>query len=266
MVNLMKAGFDRVLKDRLFMVMCIIGGVFAAVNPMINKIFSQFDGLVAAQFSPMRTFSSALSIGTLYATVLGFLMIEILFKEFSQGTIRNQIIGGHSRSTVFAAIFAVSAIVQLGMVVLFAALRTAVAMLLLERSGETMAVGYALQSVGYHLLTLLFLAALTAWLWAVCRSMGTISLIYWMVALGTVLVLGLVAGIVAAANQQNLDSFWIKLLDGFMKYNPFCYTGEIGTGTSYTTREILRYVLTPVALSAVMLLHGFLCFRKRDLK
>ena len=46
MIDLLKTDFKRVLKDKLFIVVCIIGGVFAVITPILYKlIFSLLNAM-----------------------------------------------------------------------------------------------------------------------------------------------------------------------------------------------------------------------------
>jgi hypothetical protein len=57
-----------------------------------------------------------------------------------------------------------------------------------------------------------------------------------------------------------------KFLEILQNCNLFYSTSFIGAGDSYTTREILCYLLTPVVCGGGLLTLGFLKFGKRDLK
>ena len=103
MRNLYVTDVKRILKDKLFTVTCILAGVFAIINPLLNKLL--FDMLDISEMLGMMSaksmFFSAFLPGDNLGLIMPILISIIVCKDFSQGTVRNKIISGKSRSTIF---------------------------------------------------------------------------------------------------------------------------------------------------------------------
>ena len=96
MLNLLKTDLKRVLKDKLFIILCIIAGVFSLITPLLYKGLyvlmggDDFLGMFSAKGLFFRSFVPGDNLG-LIAPVL---VAIALCKDFSHGTVRNKIISG----------------------------------------------------------------------------------------------------------------------------------------------------------------------------
>ena len=115
MSGLLKADFRRVFKDKLLIVMGILAVVFAAITPVLYAII--FSGLGSADemtmdilsmyISGKAQFFSSFSLGNNLGLIAPVLLAIVLYKDFSYGTIRNKIIAGKSRTSIYLSLFAV---------------------------------------------------------------------------------------------------------------------------------------------------------------
>ena len=60
MTKLLKCDLARVIKDKLFLVVCILGVVFALINPLIYKLLFSALGVEAGEI-PMLTINSKIN-------------------------------------------------------------------------------------------------------------------------------------------------------------------------------------------------------------
>ena len=104
MANLLKVDFKRVLKDQLFMVICIVAGAFALITPLLYvALFGSLEGEMEQMLSMMgitidakTMFFQTFSLSNNSGLAIPILLSVILTKDFSQGTVRNKIISGYS--------------------------------------------------------------------------------------------------------------------------------------------------------------------------
>ena len=112
MIDLLKTDLKRAVKDKMFIVLCIIGGAFAVITPILYKVIfvllgideeamQEFEVLGMGFASAKSVFFSAFSLSNNFGLILPVLVAIILCKDFSHGTIRNKIICGKSRTSIY---------------------------------------------------------------------------------------------------------------------------------------------------------------------
>lgn len=271
MGNLIKTDLIRVLKDKLFLVVCILCVVFAAITPLIYKAIMLLDPTIAElllgnAIAPVGQFFSAFSLGNNFGPIAPILIVLILCKDFSHGTIRNKIISGYSRLKIFGSMYVVCAVVLLALIFVHAFLTLGLSMILFPDIENDAGALYIAQSVLFEVLTYLFLAAFLTWMWASMKNTGLVIVMY----VASVFGMTLIASIVMVAEQVLMttgdNEFLLKVVQIFQNCNLFYSSGLIGIGTEYTNQEIWCYLLSPVICGAGLLTFGHLSFRKRDLK
>ena len=111
MGKLMKAFFFKTSKDIAFRVTLIIGaatallmtGIYAILDLAFTGAGAELEGIkflsgqsmLLTSFSPTQNFGIAISIN----------LIIFIYLEFSQGTIRNKIIAGHSKLEIYSSLY-----------------------------------------------------------------------------------------------------------------------------------------------------------------
>ena len=103
MINLIKTDTKRILKDKLFLVVCIIALCLSVFMPLLYKaMFSGMEVVEEDMFAEMfmisgkSLFFDSFSAGNNMGLIAPVFIAIIICKDFSQGTIRNKIICGKS--------------------------------------------------------------------------------------------------------------------------------------------------------------------------
>ena len=271
MLKLMKTDLVRVLKDKLFLIVCILGVVFAAITPLLYKgiamIVPEAEALLGSM-SPLSQFFAAFSLGNNFGLIAPIMIILILCKDFNHGTIRNKIIGGYSRLEIFASMFCVFAIVMVVLIVAHALLTLGLSMALFPDAKLEMDGKYFAQSLYFVLLVYLFLAAFLAWMWASMKNTGLVIVTYVGAVFGLTMLSTVFVGVESLLSAKEIYPNLQKALEIFQNCNLFYSSGLIGIGMDmeYTKREVLCYILSPIVCGGGLLTLGFLSFKKRDLK
>ena len=286
MTRLLYCDFKRVLKDKLFLIMLIVGAVFALTTPlMYAAIFSGlgFDSMIGAEegttselyamlgiaIDAKTMFFSSFSLSNNFGLVAPVFISIVLCKDFSYGTIRNKIISGHSRVTVFFSMFIVCFCVLFGVMFAGALLSLLVGLCFFPFSvagfsGEIL--GYFFGSLGLEALLFLFLASLITFLCTKAKNAGVAVVLYAAVVMGMSLVGSIISmGEFVFAADPAKEGL-MKLVEFIGHINVFGYTTVIGVGESYDLGTALWCALTPFAGAAGMLALGAFAFKRRDIK
>lgn len=271
MIKLLKTDLIRIFKDKLFLVLSIIGLAFAVLTPVIYKLTflllkTPTEDLAFLGLAGKEQFFAAFSTSNNFGLIAPILIAIILFKDFSQGTVRNKIICGNSRSKIFFSML-ISCLISLFAVVFAHALITLAlssAFFGYQQSAFTFAdFGYLALSVFFELLVYVFIASLVCFLCVWAKNMGVTILML----IATTLLSGIFSGVTLMAQMfVNPDNqFAQKAWEFASKINVMSST-LIGNGTTYTTGDVLYIVIPALAFSAIMILASLLVFNKKDLK
>ena len=120
MLELLKVDFKRVLRDKLFLVVCILSGVFALTTPLLYLLIFKLAGagdleelaLLGVSVNGKSQFFDFFSLANNLGLIAPVLLAVALCKDFSHGTIRNKIICGKSRTKIYFSLFCTCAIVM----------------------------------------------------------------------------------------------------------------------------------------------------------
>lgn len=272
MLNLYKADLKRIFKDKLFFVAGIIAVAFAFFTPLLNKILFTVlleldDGLLAGFGANAKTmFFSAFAPGNNLGLIAPILLGIVLCKDFSYGTVRNKIIAGKSRTSIFFSFFLSCATALIILIFLYAFLTLGVSLLLFdyqETPFEMKDFGYLLASLGFEFLVYLFIAALTAFLCVSMKNAGLAVVVY--VAVNFLFTI--VGSIISTARifVDPAKEFISKLLQFLDEANIFMGT-YIGITPSYDWKGVLPVLAGTLLGTALFVGGGILVFRKKDLK
>ena len=267
MLDLFRADLKRVLRDRLFLIVCIVAAVFAVTIPMLYWGIALLGDMMEEigmylKLSGRGMFFDAMLPGSNMGLVLPVFLVILLSKDFSWGTVRNKIVCGKTRGQIFLSLFLTSTVVTLGVMLAQAVLSSFIGSLIFgfQRAPFTAAdVGYLALSVLFEILLYVMISALVSFLTVVSPNMGVGIVLY--VAIN--LVCTIIGSITSAAYAFTREPhILVQILN---KANLFT-SGIIGGGTSYTWQEVL-YVLVPALLGAAGFgAWGYFVFRKKDLK
>ena len=234
MRNLYGTDLKRILKDKLFLVTCILGGVFAVINPLLNKVlFSALDmgDLVSDLLNAKSMMFTAFLPGDNLGLIMPILIAIIVCKDFSQGTVRNKIISGKSRTAIFVSHLLSAATVMCTLILLYALLTLCVSLFLFPYQTTPFTAadfGYLMISLVFEILVYVAVSALVTFIATLSKNMGVCILLYLAVSFGFSLV-GAVfqtAGMLMDPNGQ-----WYGLIEFLNAINLFT-SQLIGAGTS----------------------------------
>lgn len=275
MVNLIKTDLIRVLKDKLFLILCILCGVFALISPLLYKgieLLLESDGFglgLGSMITAKQLFFAAFAMGDNFGLIAPILLAIVLYKDFGHGTIRNKIICGHSRGEIFWAMYLVCALVLLSVMLVHALLTLGISLLMFDFQDTPFTskdAWYFVESLLFEVLGYLFVSAVVVWLWSTMKNAGVVIVSYVAVSFGATLVATILTIAIDAMSFSGERETLMKGLEILQNCNLFYSSALIGTGEEYTTRETLCYLLSPVVCGGALLTLGLVSFRKRDLK
>ena len=281
MLKLLKVDFKRVFKDKLFLVMCILAVVFAAVTPLLYVAIFGSLGVDTDEMSEAleamgmainakSMFFQSFSLGNNLGLILPVLLSIILCKDFSHGTVRNKIIGGNSRTSIFMSMYSVCFCVLFGVMVLHALLTMLISLIFFPYQSTAFVasdIGYFLLSLLFEALLYAFVSALVSFLCACTKNMGLaivgyVAIVMIMSVVTSILQFGALMVPVADGG----DSTILKAIEFLQDINVFNFATVVGVGTKYSVREILCCILSPTLSALGLTLFGIFKFKRKDIK
>ena len=274
MNELIKADLKRVLKDKLMRVLIILAVVFAVITPISSAIILSVvdvssDPMIAALLSAKGLFFQSFSMTNNLGFIAPILLAIVLCKDFSYGTVRNKIIAGKKRSSIFLSMFIVCALVLTSVIMLSALLSLGTSLIFFDYQDTPFTLadfGYFMASLGLELLVLLFMSALLSLLCACSKNVGIAIVLYVAVTFvlmifGTVTQLG--SMLLEGVEGGKLIADIMKVLD---RINMAMATSYIGSGSSYTLSDVLYLTLSPIISVSAFITLGIFAFNKKELK
>lgn len=274
MGNLLSCDLHRIRKDKLFWIGVLVATIFAIAVPLLlwvlyrNMDTSALD-VLGMTINGKSLFFAAFNISADLGLVAPPLIAVILFKDFSQGTIRNKIIAGNKRTSIFLSIYISSLIAVLGITLLYAFLTLGVSLLVFPYQQDPFGwqdFWYLLGSLGLNLNLYLFVAALITCISVSSKSTGAVVLKCLGVTMGASIVTTLLTGGITAMQALGGQDALLKILKFLQNINVYHYITVIGTGTAYKTKELIYMIATPPVLVAALLFLGGSHLRKKDIK
>ncbi len=268
MLNLLKTDIKRAFRDKLFLICAIIGGALAIFTPLLYKVL--FNGLgmeelLGSLTSAKALFFTSFSPANNFGLIAPILVTIILCKDFSYGTIRNKIISGKSRVSIFLSMFITSTIVMSVLMLAHALITLLVSLLFFDYQAEPFKasdIGYFALSVMLWLIVYVFISAIISFFSVAMKNAGVSVVMYFAVNL----LFSIIGSITMVAGMMvDPESTSYKVLEFFNNANLFTST-LIGSGTSYEASQLLA-ILTPSVLGGALLVFlGIYAFGKKDLK
>ena len=276
MTKLLKVDFARILKDKLFLVACIVGGVFAFITPLMYQIiFSSLGGAeteemlmaMGLSITAKSQFFDAFSLGNNFGLVLPVLISIIICKDFSQGTVRNKIIAGNTRTSIFISMLITCFCTVFGIILVHALLTMLVSLIFFQFQSDPFTAadfGNFMLSVVFEVILYIFVSALVCFLCAFTKNMGLAIVSY----VAVIMIMSIVTSILQiAAMVFTEDSDIAKnIIDFLQNINVFNFSMVIGKVDKYSTEQILCCILSPLFGAAALSFFGALKFNKKDLK
>lgn len=276
MRDLLKTDLKRMIKDKLFLIAAIIGLGFAVTTPLLYKglILLLDDQAGMEMFGFMFTSKSILGTSfspmSNYGLILPVLLGIVIYKDFSYGTIRNKIISGKSRISIYLSLLISSTVLMLICILGYTLIQFSLSSLLLEYSPNISFIKdipFILLTILFGTLCYVFITALIVFLCTKLKNVGIAIVLYF----GIVFLLTILATIFnmafTAIETMDGNKVLIGLFETLCNINVFYYLGNvIGIAESYTNSDIIFIIIDTIVYSGLITLLGILLFRKKDLK
>lgn len=277
MNGLIRLDFKRCLKDKLFLVVCILAVVFAVITPLLYLvIFGSMEELdpiskemLSGYITAKGQFFGAFSFGNNLGLIAPLLVGIILFKDFSFGTIRNKVIGGHSRASIFFSIFIVCFVTLFGIVLAHALLTLGICLPFFDYQATPFTVSdiwYFLESLLFQMLAYLVVSAFVSCLCVTQKNVGLVIVLYVAVVLGCTMIASILQMILLTTEMLPELKDATAILEFIQRINIFNSSATVGMGASYTAEDVLYYVLPPIVFTSGLLGLGLGKFSRTDLK
>ena len=215
-------------------------------------------------------FFQSFSLGNNLGLILPVLLAIILCKDYSHGTVRNKIISGNSRTSIFMSMYSICFCVLFGVITLHALLTLLISLIFFPyQSTDFVAsdIGYFFLSLLFEALLFLFVAALVSFLCACTKNMGLAIVGYVAIVMIMSVVTSILQfGAIMLPVADGESSFALKAVEFLQDINVFNFAAVIGVGTKYSVREILCCVLSPVISTAALIFLGIFKFKSKDIK
>lgn len=274
MSGLIKSDFKRVIKDKLFFVICILCVVFSAITPLIYKIImvnvtEEVSQLLGTSTNAKELFFSSFSPANNLGLILPIFFTIILYKDFNFGTIRNKIIGGKTRDSIFMSMFITSTVFLCIIMLIHALLTLGISLLFFDYQATSFTSGdavYLIESVGLNMLVYVFIAALTSFICVFSKNTGVAIIL----SIAINIVMTLVSSVITVAytviSSSNGNSVLAKVLEFANNINIFGFGTMIGFIENYTCENLVYLIATPLVFTALLIFAGIFVFKKKDIK
>ena len=274
MKGLLKADFSRVFKDKLLIVIGILAIVFAVITPLLYAALfaagSTVDKEMLSGFITVKSqFFGSFSIGNNLGLIAPILLAIVLCKDFSFGTVRNKIIAGKSRSQIYMSLFITCSVVLVGIMLIHAFVTLGVGLIFFDYQTTPFELSdfwYFLESLGFVILTLLFVSSLLSWLCASMKNVGLVIVLYVAMAFALAMAGSIIQVVVGLMEMLDGNEKVIELLRFIDRINVGNAVAYIGNSTKYTLKDVL-YLTIPATVGIFGFMGlGLLKFNKKDLK
>ena len=277
MFNILKASLYKLFRDTTFKVTLIIGVALAVFTNLlyfiIFKVAIDMPELGSTLFSGETALINALNPTSNFGLTVPINLVVFTIGEFTYGTIRNKIIAGHKRSSIYFSLLATGFVFTLILMVAYCVLSWGLGSLLggLHNdsiSGET--IGFVIL---YGFLAYVFIMAVSVFVATLIRSIGgslpiIILLLVFMGLVPTFTIVGKAfesGDVTLVTYLPSHIAMWIDPL--FMLG---IYTSSIMntllTETENATEMILAGTIVPTFWAVVFSFLGLKLFQYRDIK
>ncbi len=271
MISLLKTDLKRILKDKLFIITLIIAVVLSCTTPLLYKImpvegmeemFSAFGIDMTGKSVFFQCFSPSSDAGLIVPILIGI----ILFKDYSYGTIRNKIIIGKKRSSIYFSSFIATSITICAIILIQAILALLLSLIFFKYQQTPFTgadFGYLMLSVLFEILVYILISALICFLCVWAKNLGLIIVGYVGVSMLFSIIGGIITGVLFVTDIAGKEVN--KFLEILSNINIFT-SNLIGSGTTYTLENLL-YILLPIIFgTAILTALSIILFNKKDIK
>ena len=202
--------------------------------------------------------------------IVPILIVIIIFKDFSFGTIRNKIIAGHNRTNIFLSLFIVSSAIISLIMFSSATITGLLSMALfpdLVSKLTSKEIGYFIASIGFELLIMIFVAALVSFLSVFMKNAGLAIIIYAALMLAGTALNGIASIAINFLSFEQGKEELVKLIENISYFNIFANNSSvIGLTSSYNNTQVLLLLLSSLLGISMFVGLGILVFNKKDIK
>ena len=276
MAKLLKVDLKRIFKDKLLLVVAIIGVVLALTTPLIYKFIYLFlgvddTGLLGSLLSIKTMFYSSFSLSNNIGFIIPVFLLIIMSKDFSYGTIRNKIISGSSRTNVFLSMFISCSIVIVLAMLAYAALNGLLTVALFSNEMASITkegVLYFVLSISFEILIYIFIAALLSFINVFAKNAGLKIILYVASAFGLIMIYSIVQVSMSVLIINGTENqLLIDLLEALLKLNVFySNAGIIGAVDKYIAEDIIYILVSTILGTGLFVFLGIVSMNKKDIK
>ncbi|MBQ7106261.1 MAG: hypothetical protein IJN93_01940 [Clostridia bacterium] len=274
MTELLKIDLRRVLKDKLLIVVGILAATFALITPILYVVLfgsqdMMDDPMIANLITAKSQFFQNFSMGNNLGLIAPVLLAIVLCKDFSFGTVRNKIIAGKSRTSIYLSLFTVCSVTLIAAMLLSSFLTLGVSLIFFDYQPTDFTGSdfvYFLVSLALEILVLIFMAALLSWLCAVAKNVGTVIVLYVAISFGLVMIGSITQVVIGLFDMLGGSETVLKIVQFVDRINIGNFAVYIGMGTEYSVKDILYLTISPAFGILFFTTLGLLKFNKRDLK
>ena len=276
MAKLLKVDLKRIFKDKLLLVVAIIGVVLALTTPLIYKFIYLFLGaddtdLLGSLLSIKTMFYSSFSLSNNIGFIIPVFLLIIMSKDFSYGTIRNKIISGSSRTNVFLSMFISCSIVIVLAMLAYAALNGLLTVALFSNEMASITkegVLYFVLSILFEILIYIFIAALLSFINVFAKNAGLKIILYVALAFGLIMIYSIVQVSMSVLIINGTENqLLIDLLEALLKLNVFySNAGIIGAVDKYIAEDIIYILVSTILGTGLFVFLGLVSLNKKDIK
>ena len=276
MAKLLKVDLKRIFKDKLLLVVAIIGVVLALTTPLIYKFIYLFLGaddtdLLGSLLSIKTMFYSSFSLSNNIGFIIPVFLLIIMSKDFSYGTIRNKIISGSSRTNVFLSMFISCSIVIVLAMLAYAALNGLLTVALFSNEMASITkegVLYFVLSILFEILIYIFIAALLSFINVFAKNAGLKIILYVALAFGLIMIYSIVQVSMSVLIINGTENqLLMDLLEALLKLNVFySNAGIIGAVDKYIAEDIIYILVSTILGTGLFVFLGIVSMNKKDIK
>lgn len=276
MAKLLKVDLKRIFKDKLLLVVAIIGVVLALTTPLIYKFIYLFigaddTGLLGSLLSIKTMFYSSFSLSNNIGFIIPVFLLIIMSKDFSYGTIRNKIISGSSRTNVFLSMFISCSIVIVLAMLAYAALNGLLTVALFSNEMAPITkegVLYFVLSILFEILIYIFIAALLSFINVFAKNAGLKIILYVALAFGLIMIYSIVQVSMSVLIINGTENqLLMDLLEALLKLNVFySNAGIIGAVDKYIAEDIIYILVSTILGTGLFVFLGIVSMNKKDIK
>ena len=264
MRNLIKTDLKRIVKDKLFLISLIIAAAFSLFTPLLYKaLFSamEMSDMVGMVVSTETLYLSSYSMGNNLGLIVPIFITIILGKDFGYGTMRNKLISGKSRESVYLSMFIAGSIVMCGVMLVHGVLTLLISMLLFG-AVKAEAIVTLLLSTLFAMLLCVMVGAIISFFIATMKNAGLAVVLYFAVNFFFTIV-GSITAVVLQFMSEAESAYGV--LEFFNNINVFTSPILI-SGAEYGLAEVLYSVIPPIFFGALFTFFGMMIFKKKNLK